>query len=435
LARKMPEAQKVIIPYEPHEKQWLFHNAAATYRTVVGIAGIRSGKSMAGANELIKDALSATTRWAFIAPTYGDARAILDYTLMAFLPQEAYRPEDISKAEHQIKLRNGSEILWRSADEPERLRALGDLDGAWLDEAEQMKPVVFTIVQGRVARRQGKILITTSPQKWFGAETRKRASWIFEILAEHGISFEPGVGEYYAGDLAAINWTADDNPYFPGEEIQRLREQYGPLWSAQELDGQYVDIYAEGVFLGEWFNAETLPAGYEYVIISYDPAISEKAGADYSVAQKWGRAVGKAFCIEERRGHWNFPAQKKLLREFCAEDPPAHLTVIEDVAYQRALIDDLRREGFAVKGVRPDGDKVARASRLSGPLSAGKVVFADAVLTKDFMNEFISFPNWAHDDRVDAAGYGVHELLTGVHITDFRPVMGRERSQLPAGPF
>ena len=87
----MPEAQKIIIPYEPHEKQWAFHEAADKYRTVVGIAGIRSGKSMAGANELIKEALSAKSRWAFIAPTYGDARAILDYTLLAFLPLESIK--------------------------------------------------------------------------------------------------------------------------------------------------------------------------------------------------------------------------------------------------------------------------------------------------------------------------------------------------------
>ena len=344
-----------------------------------------------------------------MAPTYGDARAILDYTLMAYLPLEVIK--DISKNEHQITLRNRSELLWRSADEPERLRALGDLDGAWLDEAEQMKPVTYTIVQGRVARRAGKILITTSPQKWFGAETRKRASWIFELLASKGISFERGGGEYYSGDLAAINWSVNDNPYFPVEEIERMRIEYGPLWSAQELDGQYVDLYAEGVFKAEWFKTAALPPGFEHVLISYDPAISEKAGADYSVAQKWGRSVGRAFLIEECRGHWNFPTQKELLRSLCGKDPPAHQVVIEDVAYQRALIEDLGSEGFSVKGVRPDGDKVARASRLSGPLAAGKVVFAEEVLTKDFINEFISFPNWAHDDRVDAAGYGVHELM------------------------
>ena len=414
-----------VIPYSPHEMQWLFHNAAARHRIVIGVAGIRSGKSMAGANELIKDALSAKKRCAFVAPTYGDARAILDYTLLAFLPPEAVK--DILKNEHHITLRNGSEILWRSADEPERLRALGDLDVVWLDEAEQMKLIVFTILQGRVARRAGKILITTSPQKWFGAETRKRASWIFELLGEHGITLEGDVAEYYDGDVAAINWSVDDNPYFPVEEIARLREVMGPLWSAQELDGQYVDLYAEGVFLAEWFKSVPPVSEYEYVVISYDPAISEKAGADYSVAQKWGRAEGKAFCIEERRGHWNYVDQKRLLRDLYAKDPAGHQVVIEDVAYQRALIDDLASEGFPVKGVRPDGDKVARASRLSGPLAAGQVVFAEDVLTKELLNEFISFPNWAHDDRVDAAGYGVREVLSSSVLPPVPPSMGGER--------
>jgi len=131
---------ETTIPYSPHPKQRLFHAAATRHRTVVGIAGIRSGKSMAGANELIKGALSTKSRWAFVAPTYGDAREILDYTLLAFLPQIAIF--DVSKNDHKIVLYNGSEIMWRSGDEPERLRALGDLDGAWLDEAEQMKAVV-----------------------------------------------------------------------------------------------------------------------------------------------------------------------------------------------------------------------------------------------------------------------------------------------------
>jgi len=48
---------------------------------------------------------------------------------------------------------------------------------------------------------------------------------------------------------------------------------------------------------------------------------------------------------------------------------------------------------------------------LSGPLSAGQVLFAESVLKPDFVNEFIAFPNWAHDDRVDAAGYAVEYLL------------------------
>ena len=397
-----------VIPYSPHPKQRLFHAAATRHRTVVGIAGIRSGKSMAGANEVIKGALSTKSRWAFVAPTYGDAREILDYTLLAYLPQIAIF--EISKNDHKVILYNGSEIMWRSADEPERLRALGDLDGAWLDEAEQMRPVVFTIIQGRVARRQGKILITTSPQKWFGAETRKRVSWIYELLAERGITLESNAGEYYDGDLAVINWSAADNPYFPLEAIERLRILRGPLWSAQELDGQYVDLYAEGVFKGEWFRAAPMPAEYERKIIAYDPAVSERALADYSVAQVWYGGRGWCYCVEEQRARWNYVDQKNCLRALNGEYRP-HKVIVEDVQAQRSIITDLEREGVPIEGVRPDGDKNARASRLSGPLSAGQVLFAESVLKPDFVNEFIAFPNWAHDDRVDAAGYAVEYLL------------------------
>jgi len=98
------------------------------------------------------------------------------------------------------------------------------------------------------------------------------------------------------------------------------------------------------------------------------------------------------------------------LRALADEYRP-HVIIVEDVAYQRALITDLGHDGLPVLGVKPDGDKVARAARLSGPLAAGKVLFAPTVLTADFINEMTAFPNWPYDDRVDAAGYAVEYLL------------------------
>jgi len=44
-------------------------------------------------------------------------------------------------------------------------------------------------------------------------------------------------------------------------------------------------------------------------------------------------------------------------------------------------------------------------------------------------------PSGYHDDCVTALALACWELGHGIQITDFRPVMGRERSQLPAGPF
>jgi len=413
--------------YHPHKKQRLFHAAARTYRIILAIAGTRSGKSIAGANEVIKNAKAKRSRWAFVAPTYADAREILDETLLNYLPQGIIK--DLQKQEHRITLTNGSKILWRSAEEPERIRALGDLDGAWLDEAEQDPKLIFDLISARVARRSGKILITTSPQKWFGPETRKRASWIFELLADRGITLTPGVNEHYAGDLAALNWTLSDNPHFPPEEILRLRERHGPLWSSQELDGLYVDLYAEGVFKAEWFRAAPRPETFSQKIIAYDPAISERSGADYSVAQAYGRAGDSCYCFAESRGRWNYVEQKIRLKALCDEHRP-HTVLIEDVAFQRALITDLKRDGLPVIGIRPDGDKAARAARLSGPLSAGKVLFAEEILTPSFLNEFVAFPNWAQDDRVDTTGYAIEYLLTHKLDLDRRPIHGRERVRL-----
>ena len=412
--------------YKPHAKQKLFHAAVERGRTVFAIAGIRSGKSIAGANELIDRALAEPIRAVFCAPTYADAREILDYTVLAYLPFGEIK--DRSKVEHFIKLKNGSVLLWRSAEEPERLRALGDIDIFWLDEAEQMSPLVYTIAEGRVARRKGKILITTSPQRWFGSERSKRSSWIYDLLANEGIALGPGEAEYWnvAGDVAAINWSANDNPYFDRNELDRLRDRYGALWSAQELDGQYVDLYAGGIFKEEWFKIAPLPPDFDQVLISYDPAISEKSGADFSCAQVWGRVRDTAYLIAEFRGRINYIKQKELLRELVKKYA-VHRLLIEDVAFQRSLIEDLAAEGLPVKAVRPDGDKVARAARLSGPLAAGKVLFGENILVKDgkrntdFINEFASFPNTKHDDRVDAAGYAIYELLQGTGPVVYTP--------------
>lgn len=46
-------------------------------------------------------------------------------------------------------------------------------------------------------------------------------------------------------------------------------------------------------------------------------------------------------------------------------------------------------------------------------MAAGKVYFKPEILTDDFIAEFVQFPNWPYDDRVDCAGYGVQEVLHG----------------------
>lgn len=351
-------------------------------------------------------------RIGFSAPTYSDCRAILNYSLFPFLPPETIKK--VNNQLHEIELNNGTLYLWRSAEKPQSVRAAGDLDFWWGDEAEQYPKHLHQIIRGRTAERKGTILYTTSPQKWFGSKEKKRLSWIFERFNQYGILLTPDTKEHYLDKhrIAVFNWSIADNIHFPQEEARLLREEYGPLWAAQELDAQYIDLYAEGIFLEKWFKG-IRPydlSDYSERIIAFDPAISERGGADYTVAQVWGRWTDQAHLIHEARVRINYPKQKELLRTLITKFD-VHRIYVEDAFYQRSIIEDLAGEGFPIVGVKPDGNKEARAKRLSGPVAAGKVRINDRFLTPDFLMEFTSFPNWTFDDRVDAAGYAVHQLL------------------------
>src|SRR5262249_60766705 len=64
-----------------------------------------------------------------------------------------------------IHLRTGAEVLFRSADEPDRLRG-PNLSGVWLDEASLMPEDAFTGAIGRLreAGGQGRLTATVKPK-------------------------------------------------------------------------------------------------------------------------------------------------------------------------------------------------------------------------------------------------------------------------------
>jgi phage terminase large subunit len=75
-----------------------------------------------------------------------------------------------------VRLRTGAEVLFRSADEPDRLRG-PNLSGVWLDEASLMPPDAFTVAIGRLrqAGAQGWLSATFTP--------KGRQHWTFETFA------------------------------------------------------------------------------------------------------------------------------------------------------------------------------------------------------------------------------------------------------------
>lgn len=148
--------------YIPRPQFMPFHTRSARWACIV--AHRRAGKTVACINELLTRALATSkedARYAYIAPYYGQAKAIAwDYL-------KRYGEEIIvktSESELQVELFNGNRIRLYGADNPNALRGLY-LDGAILDEYADMRPSIWgTIIRPMLADRRGWAVFIGTPK-------------------------------------------------------------------------------------------------------------------------------------------------------------------------------------------------------------------------------------------------------------------------------
>ena len=86
------------------------------------------------------------------------------------------------------------------------------------------------------------------------------------------------------------------------------------------------------------------------------------------------------------------------------------LFLIENVAYQEAIVQQLKEDEVNVEGVRPQGDKRERLSLTATPLSVGQVFFPFGASSK-LEQELINFGIEKHDDLADAFSMTVLEIV------------------------
>ncbi len=216
-----------------HQAQSDFCRSDVIYKSLAG--GVGSGKSWVGAYDLIRRA-KPNRLYLVVAPTYS---MLSDSTFRSFISLATelgiLNPEEVKKsAPPSLILRTGAEVLFRSADEPDRLRG-PNLSGVWLDEASLMSMDVFTIAIGRLreAGEQGWLTATFTP--------KGRTHWTYEI-------FNTG-----RPNTALFHCRTSDNPFLPATFAATVREQYTSQLAAQELEGQFIDASGT-MFNREWFK-------------------------------------------------------------------------------------------------------------------------------------------------------------------------------------
>ncbi|HNR53469.1 MAG TPA: hypothetical protein PKI16_03275, partial [Candidatus Dojkabacteria bacterium] len=149
---------------------------------------------------------------------------------------------------------------------------------------------------------------------------------------------------------------------------------------------------------------------HRHTLIGVDLAISSSNYADYTaivVGHVFGneetlRIYIEAFPVNQRL---DFPSATDKIKEVArvAEKYHRHPKVyIEDVGYQRAVIQQLVRQNVSAEGFPVNGqDKRARLDSVTHMIRSGKVLFPKKG-TEDLIQQLVYFGVEKHDDLVDA---------------------------------
>ena len=130
-------------------EQWAFASSPRRFCFFVG--GVGSGKTYAGAARAIARIRDYPRSLGLIAaPTYSMLRETTMRAFFALLPANTIRA--FHRSENRLTLESGAEVLFRSMDEPDRVRGL-NLGWFWLDEAPLCGYYAWEVLKGRLRQR------------------------------------------------------------------------------------------------------------------------------------------------------------------------------------------------------------------------------------------------------------------------------------------
>jgi predicted phage terminase large subunit-like protein len=398
------------------------------YDTFLMLAGRGSGKTHTASHWIgIRAWEYSGTRWLVTAPTSNDIRATCfegDSGLLNIIPASLIK--DYNKSLFEITLINGSIIQGIPASEPERYRGK-QFHGAWFDELcafeyidDAYNGVQFTLrlKDQRIPRVQQIITTTPKPR---------------ELIVDLN---EGKVG----GDVYVASASSYDNRVNLSATFFKQLETYeGTDLGKQEIYGEILDPEDTGIVKRRWFKmwpSKKETPTLEYVIVSYDPATSEKTHNDPTACTVWGifDNIDVGTCVillDAWDNHLSYPElRKKVVSDFkevvygadntFGKGRKADMILMEDKSAGISLIQELQGSGVPVRAYNPGrADKVQRMNIVAPLMAKGKAYIPeDAVKSgeyadwaKRFMRQVCSFPeSGGHDDYVDSLSQALRVL-------------------------
>ncbi len=290
----------IKIPYSPRPLQQSLHNALAKKRWSVVVCHRRFGKTVMAINHLLRDAIlcdKANPRYAYIAPTYRQAKAVSWDYLKQFagsIPMVRFHETEL-----RCDLPNGARIQLLGSENPDSLRGIY-LDGVCLDEMADMPESLFPeVIRPALSDRKGWALFIGTPRG-------------------HNSFFELYSAAESQEDWHTALYKASETDILDEEELDAARAMMSSDQYSQEYECSWVANVPGAVYGAE---LQDLHESGRITSVPYDPSVKVDTFFDLGVGdstsiwfvQQIGQAV-HVIDFYENRGE-GLPHYVKVLQE------------------------------------------------------------------------------------------------------------------------
>jgi predicted phage terminase large subunit-like protein len=305
-----------------------------------------------------------------------------------------------NKSEMELRLLGDRRIIFRSADNPDRLRG-ANAGWLWLDEVAMMNADIWPLSIATLRESPGRAWMSTTP---------RGKDWVYQLFdGDHP-------------DYATIRSKTTDNLFLDDTFVSTLKQSMTSEMYRQEVDGEFTDPVGS-MFRREWLTvADQRPQGMQWFRY-WDLASSIRQSADYTASVRVCLHNGVVYIADGIRIKAEWPDVRRIMIETMrSETDTVH--GIEKAQHGLAATQELRRvpelADVSFRGIDVKGDKGQRAMPWAARAEQGGVRIVAGAWVRDFLDEVVAFPSAPHDDYVDAASGAVAMVAKPAFEWSFR---------------